>query len=520
MADPTSQGLNLRGVGPSGVSRALVLLLAFGAAPPEPPGAVATPEPTPPKEAPGATAEPSPRPAAEEPPIPTVVVTGTRAPRPVRDVPATVVVLPRAEIDRSPTLTTDDLLRTVPSVGTFRRSSSLVADPTSQGLNLRGVGPSGVSRALVLLDGVPVNDPFGGWVYWRALPRLGLDRIEIVPGGGSASYGNYALGGVVQLFSRPIAPATLEGDVLAGHPGTLLLGARVTERWGRVGAELEGEWLESAGYPLVPEAERGAIDVPAASRHGTLNGRVEVALTDTLTLTLRAGSFGERQSGGTAFTNASVGRLGYSAGVRRSGGDGGTLELSFFGHAQRFRQQRARISADRSTEALSAEQDVPTDDQGASFVWTGAPAALLGTHSLVAGAELRRISGVSRERLFPASTAPGSLVGRDGGGEQQFGALFAQDLYSVSPSVQLLGALRLDLWRNLGASRTLTRADGTRETVAFDERRHAQLNPRLGVLYRPVEWLGLRASGYRAFRAPTLNELYRPFQVGTILTAA
>jgi outer membrane receptor protein involved in Fe transport len=122
--------------------------------------------------------EPAKQPSAE-PEVPQVVITATRRPRPLRDVPAAVTVLPRSEIDKSPTLTLDELLRTVPSFATFRRTSSIVSDPTAQGLNLRGVGPSGVSRSLVLLDGVPANDPFGGWFYWRSVPRLGIERIEV-----------------------------------------------------------------------------------------------------------------------------------------------------------------------------------------------------------------------------------------------------------------------------------------------------------------------------------------------------
>jgi iron complex outermembrane recepter protein len=135
--------------------------------------------------------QPPPADATSSPEASTVV-TATRLPRPQRDLPATVVVLPRGELVRSPALTTDSLLRALPSAATFRRSTSLVADPSSQGLNLRGVGPSGVSRSLVLLDGVPVNDAFGGWVLWRALPRRGLERVEVVPGGGSALYGSAA----------------------------------------------------------------------------------------------------------------------------------------------------------------------------------------------------------------------------------------------------------------------------------------------------------------------------------------
>ncbi len=116
----------------------------------------------------------------------TIVVTGLRLPRPVRDVPPAVTVLERQQIEKSPQHLIDDILRTLPSVGTFRRSSSAIADPTSQGVNLRGIGPSAMSRGLVLRDGVPINDPFGGWVYWRAISPFAIDRVEVAPSGASA----------------------------------------------------------------------------------------------------------------------------------------------------------------------------------------------------------------------------------------------------------------------------------------------------------------------------------------------
>lgn len=465
--------------------------------------------------------EPPEPPSAPEEQVPLgTVVTATRLPRPARDVPATVTVLPRAELDRSPALTTDTLLRTVPSAATFRRTSSLVSDPTAQGLNLRGVGPSGVSRALVLLDGVPVNDPFGGWVYWRALPRLGLERIEVAPGGGSALYGSSALGGVVQLVSRPLGPSTLEGEALGGSFGTAFLAARATERLGRVGLGLEVEGLTSEGHPVVAEGQRGAVDGPASSLHGTANGRVEAEVAPGLTLSARGGYFQERQNGGTRYTTARV-RMGtYGVGAEYDAGEAGRLALNVFGHVQRFEQQRARVAPGRVSEVLSAEQDVPTNDQGASLVWTGPELSWAGTHRLAAGVDLRRIEGSSREQLFPAGDAPGASVLREAGGAQHSGGLFVQDVYSVGPHVQLTGALRLDLWRNAEGWREVTARDGTLRRATFEPREDMQLSPRLGVLVRPVEPLALRASAWRAFRAPTLNELYRPFQVGTVLTAA
>ena len=126
-----------------------------------------------------------------------VVVTVTRMEQKADEAPASVTVLTRDDTEHSAAQTVDDLLRQVPGFSLFRRSSSLVTHPTTQGVSLRGIGPSGTSRALVLFDGVPANDAFGGWVYWGRVPMLGVERIEVVRGGGSSVWGNYALGGVV-----------------------------------------------------------------------------------------------------------------------------------------------------------------------------------------------------------------------------------------------------------------------------------------------------------------------------------
>ena len=121
--------------------------------------------------------------AAQEPEAPVrlapVVVTPSRLEQRADEAPASVTVVTGEDIRESASQTVDDLLRQVPGFSLFRRSSSVVAHPTTQGLSLRGIGPSGTSRALVLLDGVPLNDPFGGWVPWSRLPLLGVEQIEV-----------------------------------------------------------------------------------------------------------------------------------------------------------------------------------------------------------------------------------------------------------------------------------------------------------------------------------------------------
>src|SRR5690242_5817535 len=222
------------------------------APPPPPPAATAPPAPPP---APAPATAPSTATAPDE----VIVVTGLRLPRALHDLPAAATVIDRAQLERSPSVLADDLFRTVPAVGTFRRSSSAIADPTSQGLNLRGVGPSGVSRALVLRDGVPVNDPFGGWVYWRAMSPLGIDRVEVVPSGASALFGNFALGGVLQVISRPIDGRSVDAVVAGGSLGTERFAARATETTGDLGFALDAEALHANGYTPITAAQRGTV---------------------------------------------------------------------------------------------------------------------------------------------------------------------------------------------------------------------------------------------------------------------
>src|SRR5438270_6977036 len=129
-----------------------------------------------------------------------ITVTATRTKTRLADTPASVVVLDRSAIASAPTL--DDALRQVAGFTLFRRTGSRTANPTSQGVSLRGVGASGASRALVLDDGIPLNDAFGGWVYWGRVPATSLDRVEVLRGGASDRYGSGAVGGVVQFVRR------------------------------------------------------------------------------------------------------------------------------------------------------------------------------------------------------------------------------------------------------------------------------------------------------------------------------
>src|SRR5881296_2667907 len=163
---------------------------------------------------------------AQEPPfeLEPVVVTATRTEQKVGQSTANVTVLKKDEIANSPAYVVDDLLRQIPGFNTFRRSSSLVTapqeDPEAQGVTLRGIGPGGASRALVLVDGIPANDAFGGWIYWGELPTESIDHIEVVRGGGSNLWGNFAMGGVINIITKTPTERAGFASTLGGNRGT------------------------------------------------------------------------------------------------------------------------------------------------------------------------------------------------------------------------------------------------------------------------------------------------------------
>ena len=188
-----------------------------------------------------------------------VTVTPTRTEQRLGDVPASVTVVTRETIQQSPALVVDDVLRRVPTFSLFRRTSSLSAHPTAQGVSLRGVGPSGVSRTLVLLDGVPFNDPFGGWVYWTRVPLDSVDRVEVVDGTSSSVYGNYALGGVINVVSARPKPRTVEFGTQFGNKRHRKGDFFASDVWGKVGASSTAASSDTDGFPIVI-AERARPD--------------------------------------------------------------------------------------------------------------------------------------------------------------------------------------------------------------------------------------------------------------------
>jgi outer membrane receptor protein involved in Fe transport len=443
-----------------------------------------------------------------------VVVTATRTEQRLDEAPASVTVLSREDIRQGAGQALDDLLRQVPGFSLFRRSSSIVSHPTTQGVSLRGIGPSGASRALVLLDGVPINDPFGGWVYWDRVPLQSVEQIEVVRGGGASVWGNYALGGVVNIITRRPTErgASFEGSY--GTNDTHNVDLLLTEAHGPFRLSLEGTHFATDGYKVVSASRRGAIDVDAGSRHVTFNGRAEMVLSPDLSMFVRGTYYEESRDNGTPLQINNTDLGSFATGVRARTGDGSEWTATVFTDFEGFRSTFSTQAADRNSETLALDQRVPTTSVGAALTWSRA----FGSHRVLAGTDFRWIDGETDERVYVAGAFSRTRVA---GGEQQLYGLFVQDVYTPIPQLELVAGVRGDYWRAYDGFRRDTPPPAgipARQTFADIDRIGA--SPRVALLFHATPTTDLRASAYQGFRVPTINELYRVFRVRNDVTAA
>ena len=417
-----------------------------------------------------------------------VTVTAGRSLDRIADTSTATSVIAAPVLLTAASLMVDDALRTVPGFSLFRRSSSRVANPTVQGGTLRGLSASGASRALVLADGVPLNDPYGGWVYWDRIPIAAIERLEVIRGGAAeALYGNQSIGGTVQVVTFAPSAASLrlslEGGQHVERRVSVYAGAR--ERvWN---AFASGERFVLGGFPIVAADERGTVDVNAGVKYwsGLADAGVSAA---RWALGLRANWLEEGRANGTPLQRNDTSL--WSIGVHgRSATRFGAFAYTASGGSSRYNQSFSSVNATRSAEILTRTQHVTSDHAGGSAQWFGT----WGRQTAMVGADAQRISGGGA----PADS-----------GVQQDYATYAQLQFRAWPAATITAGVRAGRW-----STTLKEATGFDRTVIY-------VLPRLSIAWAAGPALSLTASWSNPSRTPTLNELYREFQVGNTFTLA
>lgn len=418
-------------------------------------------------------------------------------------------------MDLSGSLVTDDMLRQVPGFSTFRRSSSLFANPTSQGVSLRGVGASATSRSSVLLDGIPMNDPFGGWVYWARVPEEAIETMEVVNGGASDLYGGGALGGVVNLRTRSDEAAFANAQLSYGSMSTpdfsFAAGAPLGH-WMLSGA---GQAYQTQGYIAVPPDQRGAVDTALAS--GVLTGYLEASrsLGERGRIFVRASDFGESGKNGTPLQRNDTTIPEIDLGTDWSSTEWGSFSARVYGSRELYHQTFSSVALDRNSESLTDVQRSPSQQLGFVGTWSRLFAE---RHKATAGFEVQDVRGHSEDANYHLGVNT-ALV--DAGGRQYSFGFFAQDAYSFARGWLLTFGGRVDTWNNnTGFQDRIVFPSGTQTNGTFPDRTETAFSPRVSLLKSFAHGTAVNASVYRAFRAPTLNELYRNFRVGNVLTLA
>jgi outer membrane receptor protein involved in Fe transport len=442
-----------------------------------------------------------------------IVVTG-RLPDPQSDRAYDVV---RIGADRLATVASgrvEDALKDVAGLQQFRRSDARSANATSQGATLRGLGGNASSRALLVLDGVPQSDPFGGWVTWPAYGALRLNRIVVTRGGGSGAYGSGALSGTIELES--IADGT--GPIAVLHAGS----RQSVEGEAVWRAEMRGGgfgfvgfgYARSDGFVPIIAAQRGPVDIAAPYEQGQFSARGRIPVSDEAELQASFLAFSDSRNRGTLLSGN--GGRGADASVQLV--HRGDWQASVLGYLQlrKFRSRFVAIDAARTAATQTVNQfNVPSTGSGLRFE-VRPP---LGEEiELRLGGDWRRTSGETNELFTFVSGQPTRR--REAGGQSDTAGGFAE-LTGRTGRLTLTASGRIDRWwiRNGRLLESVLATGAALRAERPADRQGWEPTGRAGLVLDAGR-LRLRAAAYLGWRLPTLNELYRPFRVGADATAA
>ncbi len=435
-------------------------------------------------------------------PLESMVVSATRSPQAVDKLPVKVDVFTSGDLNDSPALTLDDSLKSLPGFSLFRRSGSLTANPTAQGVSLRGLGPSGAGRSLVLLDGVPLNDPFGGWVTWSKLPRESLSRVEVVRGAGSGTWGSAALGGAIQLFSAPLEKNEAHATGILGDYGTRSGEVMLTGVKGADAVQVGANDFSTSGFPLVAASQRGPIDRDSATTHQWAQAKWQHRF-DAATVALNARYFSEDRGNGTPLQHNHSREAFVSAAAEGAAQNGPAWSAVAYVQKEGFSSFFTSVNAARTAETPANNQfDVPATAVGGSLtaVWQQANDAIT-----TVGADSRWVRGETREDSSFVSGRFTQL--RYAGGQQYFNGLFIRHERTLAAGWRASLGLRADYWNNYDGHRreySLLTGAATR-LDSYASKNGTELNPSAGLVWQAAPWIRARAAAYRAFRLPTLN---------------
>lgn len=444
-----------------------------------------------------------------------IIVSGSALPEAKGDAAYDIVTIERERLSGTASNRVEDALRDVAGLQQFRRTDSRSANATSQGATLRGLGGNASSRALLVLDGVPQSDPFGGWVTWPAFQSVRLGQARVTRGGGSGAYGSGALSGTIELSSiGPGQVAGIMGDLSYGSRDSLdanvLLGGRLGGGFGFITAS----YARGDGFIPIASGQRGPADIAAPYEQASLAARGVAPLSDSTELQASALVFTDHRTRGTILSGN--GGTGGDASLRLVHNGAWDWQALAYLQARKFQSRFVSVNAARTTVTQTVDQfNVPSTGIGARLEVRPPLGDAL---ELRLGADWRRTSGETRELFTYVAGLPTRK--REAGGSSDMLGAFAEASAGLG-ALTLTGGGRIDRWNIRDGhliERTLATGAFIRNELPAD-RQGWEPTGRVGLAY-DAGAITLRAVGYLGWRLPTLNELYRPFRVGADATAA
>ena len=434
----------------------------------------------------------------------------------LEDTPS-VVAYSSSEIERetiisAPSGRIEDVLSNVAGFQQFRRSDSRSSNPSAQGVTLRALGGNATSRALALLDGVPIADPFFGYVPLSSINPEQLGSIRVTRGGGSGPFGAGALAGTIELQSADAATlGPFDASLLANNRGATEATASLSQELGAGFGVITGRWDRGQGFFTTPDDQRVPASARARFDSWSVGIRGAAPLSDTVELQMRAAAFRDDRT--LRFDGADSSSEGLDASLRIVGR--GDWEFDALAYMQARNFSNIVISSTRFVRVLD-QRNTPSTGLGGKFELRP---PVGNDHTLRLGADYRHADGELQEDAYSAFT--GALTQRrTAGGVNTNLGLFAENDWSLG-ALTLTGGLRADrtrisegFYRALDASGALVT-----ETIA-STRSDWAVSWRAGAAFETSDTLTLRAAAYTGMRLPTLNELYRPFVVFPVVTQA
>jgi iron complex outermembrane receptor protein len=441
-----------------------------------------------------------------------IIVLGSGLPLPPGTPAYGSTVIDRDRLTNDASGRVEDVLQDVAGFQQFRRSDSRSANPSAQGVTLRALGGNASSRALVLLDGVPIADPFFGYIPFTALVGDRLSGIRITRGGGAGAFGAGAVAGTLELASATRGDLPfVSGSAAYGNFNSAMVSGSVSPNLGAGFVSLSGRWDRSDGYFTTPDSQRGPDDARARFEDWSTGIRAVVPVDAETELQARGLIFRDNRT--LRFQGADSSSEGEDASIRLIHRGDWQVDALAYIQARNFAN---KVISSTSFKLTLDQRNTPSTGLGGKIELRPPVGA---DHVLRVGVDARLADGELFEDAYSGVTGLVTTRRNAGGDTSTIGG-FVEDDWTIGRLV-LTGGARGDRWTiTNGFFHEATMAGVPTTEENFPDRDGFEGTGRLGALFHVTDTIAIRAAGYTGFRLPTLNELYRPFVVFPVTTLA